>query len=137
MNESFVKARVIFDRMMEDSLARHSGSTYISLNRRIVTYTRVVYEVTPHPDYSHGQAAYVRQEYGPQPPYGYPAATPGFDPHPPQHQSPYGYVAPTGYPESSFPPPHGDPGYGAGQGYTPATAQPYGVSVPQIGRAHV
>jgi signal transducing adaptor molecule len=25
MNESFVKARTIFDRMMEDSLAMHSG----------------------------------------------------------------------------------------------------------------
>lgn len=25
MNETFVKARTIFDRMMEDSLARHSG----------------------------------------------------------------------------------------------------------------
>ncbi|KIJ65246.1 hypothetical protein HYDPIDRAFT_89233 [Hydnomerulius pinastri MD-312] len=28
MNESFVKARTIFDRMMEDSLARHAGSKY-------------------------------------------------------------------------------------------------------------
>lgn len=28
MNESFVKARTIFDRMMEESLARHTGSKY-------------------------------------------------------------------------------------------------------------
>lgn len=27
MNESFVKARTIFDRMMEESLARHTGGT--------------------------------------------------------------------------------------------------------------
>lgn len=28
MNETFVKARTMFDRMMEDSLARHSGRMY-------------------------------------------------------------------------------------------------------------
>ncbi|KAG6374792.1 hypothetical protein JVT61DRAFT_4170 [Boletus reticuloceps] len=115
MNESFVKARVIFDRMMEDSLARPAG----------------MYDVGPRPDYSHGQAPYARQEYGPQPPYGYPAATPGFDPQVPQQQSPYGYVTSTGYPESSYPQQHGDPGYGAGQGYVPGATQPYGGSVPQ------
>ena len=35
MNESFVKARVIFERMMEDSFARHAGSMYISPVRLI------------------------------------------------------------------------------------------------------
>ncbi|KAG8220769.1 hypothetical protein J3R82DRAFT_2200 [Butyriboletus roseoflavus] len=94
MNESFVKARVIFDRMMEDSLARHG-----------------MYEVAPRQDYSHGQAPYARQEYGSQLPYGYPPApTPGFDQQSPQQQSPYGYVAPAGYPEGSFPQQHADPG---------------------------
>ena len=29
MNESFVKARTIFDRMMEDSLARHSAGKIV------------------------------------------------------------------------------------------------------------
>ena len=27
MNETFVRARTIFDRMMEESLARHTGGT--------------------------------------------------------------------------------------------------------------
>ena len=31
MNETFVRARTIFDRMMEDSLARHTGGEYFSL----------------------------------------------------------------------------------------------------------
>lgn len=31
MNETFVKARGMFDRMMEDSLARHSGCEPLSL----------------------------------------------------------------------------------------------------------
>ena len=29
MNETFVKARAMFDRMMEDSLARHSACVYL------------------------------------------------------------------------------------------------------------
>ncbi|KAG9309911.1 hypothetical protein JVU11DRAFT_9943 [Chiua virens] len=117
MNESFVKARVIFDRMMEDSLARHAG----------------MYEVAPRPDYSHGQAPYVPQEYS-QAPYGFPAHTPGFEHQPPLHQPPYGY-APAGYPESSFPQHHGDPGYGVGQGYSPGAPQPYGGSAPRPARS--
>jgi signal transducing adaptor molecule len=32
MNESFVKARTIFDRMMEDSLAMHSGCKLFSVS---------------------------------------------------------------------------------------------------------
>ena len=28
MNETFVRARSIFDRMMEESLARHTGGTF-------------------------------------------------------------------------------------------------------------
>lgn len=31
MNESFIKARSMFDRMMEDSLARHSARKYHSI----------------------------------------------------------------------------------------------------------
>lgn len=31
MNETFVKARTIFDRMMEDSLARHTGGMLTSI----------------------------------------------------------------------------------------------------------
>jgi len=31
MNESFVKARTIFDRMMEESLARHSECMVLSI----------------------------------------------------------------------------------------------------------
>lgn len=97
------------------------------------TYIQVVYEVAPRPDYGHGQAPYLRQEYGHQPPYGYPAATPGFDQQPPQQQSPYGYAAPTGYPESSYPQQHADPGYG--QGYSPGTIQPYGGAIPHPARS--
>lgn len=33
MNDTFVKARVIFDRMMEESLARHSGREYLLFHR--------------------------------------------------------------------------------------------------------
>jgi signal transducing adaptor molecule len=29
MNEAFLRARTIFDRMMEESLARHTGSMYL------------------------------------------------------------------------------------------------------------
>jgi signal transducing adaptor molecule len=39
MNESFVKARTIFDRIMEDSLARHTASkqdSYLLLPNLIV-----------------------------------------------------------------------------------------------------
>lgn len=37
MNETFVKARGMFDRMMEESLARHSGceSACVSLWRKV------------------------------------------------------------------------------------------------------
>ncbi|KIJ11143.1 hypothetical protein PAXINDRAFT_84964 [Paxillus involutus ATCC 200175] len=34
VNESFVKARVIFERMMEDSLARHAGSKYMTIDHQ-------------------------------------------------------------------------------------------------------
>ena len=33
MNDAFVKARTMFDRMMEESLARHTGRKYRSFRR--------------------------------------------------------------------------------------------------------
>lgn len=36
MNETFVKARAMFDRMMEDSLARHSACVYFDHQYLIV-----------------------------------------------------------------------------------------------------
>jgi len=38
MNETFVRARTIFDRMMEESLARHTGGKdTASLHRGVMT----------------------------------------------------------------------------------------------------
>lgn len=39
MNETFVKARTLFDRMMEESLARHSG------RKCLVLYFEDVYKL--------------------------------------------------------------------------------------------
>ncbi|KAH9839976.1 uncharacterized protein C8Q71DRAFT_703083 [Rhodofomes roseus] len=92
MNETFVKARTIFDRMMEESLARNTA----------------MYD--PRPPYAQPQSSYIarpdsrgRQEYGMPPgpqPYGY---------------SPAGYDQ--GY--SAYPPPQ--PGYvqGPERAYSP------------------
>ncbi|KAI0642359.1 hypothetical protein C8Q79DRAFT_917635 [Trametes meyenii] len=64
MNETFVKARTIFDRMMEDSLARHTG----------VYDGRPSYIQTPSQPYIARPDSRARQEY---PPAGGPQVVPG------------------------------------------------------------
>ncbi|KAI0339362.1 hypothetical protein BDW22DRAFT_1361367 [Trametopsis cervina] len=104
MNETFVKARSIFDRMMEDSLARHTSAGY-----------------DPRPGY--GQSPYPRVDAGPQGyswnPAGYdPGAYAGYPaqgPYPVPEQYPQQqYVDPAAYqqapPQGAYPPqPYGQP----------------------------
>ncbi|EPT01024.1 hypothetical protein FOMPIDRAFT_1162436 [Fomitopsis schrenkii] len=97
MNETFVKARTIFDRMMEESLARNTS----------------MYD--PRPPYAQ-QPSYIArpdsrapQEYAPQP-YGYPPG--GYDqgyntypaPQPGYAQGPERAYSPSARPQSSYDP---------------------------------
>ncbi|KAI0630726.1 hypothetical protein C8Q77DRAFT_1063507 [Trametes polyzona] len=100
MNETFVKARTIFDRMMEDSLARHTG----------VYDGRPPYVQAPSQPYIARPDSRARQEY--YPPGGPPAApgapqaygwNPSLYDQPGYHAYP---AAPAAYPpESPYPPP--------------------------------
>ncbi|PPQ80001.1 hypothetical protein CVT25_001407 [Psilocybe cyanescens] len=104
MNETFVRARNIFDRMMEESLARHTA-----------VYDQPYHRPSPYapqgrPD-SRGPAG-RRAEYGPSPgpvPSGV-------------GQPPYGWNAPAAVYEQQQQQP--GPGYG---GYAPATPGGYGM----------
>jgi hypothetical protein len=46
MNETFVRARTIFDRMMEDSLARHTGGEYLSSTASTSLHSVYVISIT-------------------------------------------------------------------------------------------
>ncbi|KIK20819.1 hypothetical protein PISMIDRAFT_682021 [Pisolithus microcarpus 441] len=94
MNEAFVKARTLFDRMMEESLARHAAA----------------YE---SPGY--GYPPPVRHEYGPQP-YGH-----GYGPSHPEgpHPAPPHELAGFAQPYNSYPAPAQSPYPQAQMPYTP------------------
>ncbi|KAG1728255.1 uncharacterized protein EDB91DRAFT_1060663 [Suillus paluster] len=84
MNESFVKARTIFDRIMEDSLARHAA----------------MYDTSPHPAQPYGYG------YDQPQPYGYGGPSNVYQPQPqPQSQPPLQPQPHAG------PPQHPDPAY--------------------------
>ncbi|KAG0694876.1 hypothetical protein DFH29DRAFT_958059 [Suillus ampliporus] len=99
MNESFVKARTIFDRIMEDSLARHA----------------TMYDTSPHPAQPYGYG------YDQPQPYGYGGPSNAYQPQP-QSQPP-----PQPQPHAG-PPQHPDPAYAyqQGQAYSgPVNGAPY------------
>ncbi|KAA1468971.1 hypothetical protein DENSPDRAFT_863919 [Dentipellis sp. KUC8613] len=140
MNESFVKARTIFDRMMEESLARHSG---FYDQRPPYAQAQPSYQARPgsaQGGYGHGAPP---QSYGwnpsvyDQPGYNaYPAPASAYAPgqegtYPaPQAQPPEGPNAPYGSPQPSA--------QGQGQAYAqpppaqgPYPQQPYAQGFPQ------
>jgi len=120
MNDNFVKARTVFDRMMEESLARHSGLVYEQ--HPVYTQTPVPYPVRSdsRDAYSHdpqalgwNPAVYEQPGYNayPAPAAGYAAqadghisspqlqSQPGYaaqQPHPANHSPAYPYGAPQG-----------------------------------------
>ncbi|OSD05264.1 hypothetical protein PYCCODRAFT_1405847 [Trametes coccinea BRFM310] len=120
MNETFVKARTIFDRMMEESLARHTG----------VYDGRPSYVQTPSQPYIARPDSRGRQEFYPPggPPvapgapqaYGWNPAVydqPGYNAYP---APPAAYSGPAPVAESPYPPP------AQGHPHPPAApAQPY------------
>ena len=144
MNETFVRARTIFDRMMEESLARHSGGafafSYFQVSSFLTCPPRsVVYEQQPtfrpsqfaqaRPDSRGGGR---RPEYGPGPgpnpqPYGWgpPNAQPaGYGAYPPQQPNAYGgpipgQSGPDGHSPYGNPNPTPTPGLGGPQGIPP------------------
>src|SRR5450756_1913583 len=81
MNESFVKARTIFDQMMEETLARHSecNGPSLPLSQSADVGTLTVYE-QQRPPFPQPQSAYPRPESRvpgqPAPGYGRPADQP-------------------------------------------------------------
>ncbi|EIW58405.1 uncharacterized protein TRAVEDRAFT_58676 [Trametes versicolor FP-101664 SS1] len=113
MNETFVKARTIFDRMMEDSLARHTG----------VYDGRPPYVQAPSQSYIARPDSRARQEYlppgGPQVAPGAPQAY-GWNPNVYEQPGYNAYPAsPAAYPpENQYPPPV--------QPHPPAQPQQYG-----------
>lgn len=124
MNETFVKARSIFDRMMEESLARHTSSYD----------PRGVYGQSPYPrpdsraqSYGWPPSMYEQPGYGAYPPPAGPYPPPG-----PDHGYPGGpppvqpYVDPAAYQQPGAYPPQP---YGA-----PVAPSPYGAPgpVPQV-----
>ncbi|KAH7922334.1 hypothetical protein BV22DRAFT_1197529 [Leucogyrophana mollusca] len=130
MNESFVKARTIFDRMMEDSLARHAG----------MYEAQPDYRRAPPSQYQPRPESRNHLDYGPVPqpqPYGYPAGydQAGYNAYPTQT---------SGYQDNAYPgqpqqQPYGDPNaYGPPQPQTayghpygaPPTNGPYGAMTP-------
>ncbi|KAI0675956.1 hypothetical protein C8Q78DRAFT_964306 [Trametes maxima] len=112
MNETFVKARTIFDRMMEDSLARHTG----------VYDGRPSYVQTPSQPYIARPDSRARQEYlppgGPQVAPGAPQAY-GWNPSVYEQPGYNAYPAAAGaYPQDGpYPPPT--------QAHPPVQPQPY------------
>ncbi|KAH9479893.1 Class E vacuolar protein-sorting machinery protein HSE1 [Psilocybe cubensis] len=101
MNETFVRARNIFDRMMEESLARHTAVYEQPYHR-----ASFVPQVRPDSRDPNGR----RAEYGPSP-----GPTP----------APYGWNAPAGYPQE---PPQQQPVYGA---YPAQATPGYAIPVQQ------
>lgn len=112
MNETFVRARTIFDRMMEESLARHSGGVYGPYAQQQAPYGPAAAAGGPayfptaaaagYPDaaaYQYAQQQQQGQASGQQQP-GY-EAQPGYGAYGPQGPTPYpaqGQPQPAGYP---------------------------------------
>ncbi|KAI1793433.1 hypothetical protein LXA43DRAFT_1000697 [Ganoderma leucocontextum] len=126
MNETFVKARSIFDRMMEESLARHTG----------VYDGRPPYVQNPSQGYIVRPDSRAHQEYMPQTaPQMAPGGPQQYGWNPTLYDQP-GYnaypAAATAYPpgaESHYPgtqPPYGDP-----NAYAAHAQSPYGQHPPQ------
>jgi signal transducing adaptor molecule len=130
MNESFVKARTIFDRMMEESLARHSecNGPYSRLLSQLAKIgTLAVYEQQRPTPFPQPQSTYPRA--GQQPPgYGRPADQPqtyawntsGYD------QAGYGMYpnAPAAYTQPRQGGPTADPRANLGRSASYAAGQP-------------
>lgn len=119
MNESFVKARTIFDRIMEDSLARHTA----------------MYDSGPHPAQPYGYGYDQPQPYGygaPNNAYQHqPEHQPQSQPHPgpPQHPDPaYAYQQGQGYGGHVGGAPYPQP---AQAPYTQTSQTPYPQQQPQ------
>ncbi|KII87126.1 hypothetical protein PLICRDRAFT_113324 [Plicaturopsis crispa FD-325 SS-3] len=136
MNDSFMRARTIFDQMMEESLARHTG----------VYETRPTYRPPPGPQYPGRAESRARQDYGPPPgpqAYGwnpavydqpgynaYPAAPSAYTPGPDagyQGPSQPPYIDPQAYAQQQLPQ---QPGAYPPQPYGALPPGPYG---PQVG----
>ncbi|KAK7687667.1 hypothetical protein QCA50_008882 [Cerrena zonata] len=130
MNESFVKARTIFDRMMEESLARHStfydgrppyGAPVQPYQGRPESRARQDYAQAPQA-FGWNPNVYDQPGYNaypaPQAAYGGPPA-PGPESSYPGAPQPYGVPEP-------YPPQHAQPAYGQQPPYgaTPAQPQP-------------
>ncbi|THG98296.1 hypothetical protein EW026_g3870 [Hermanssonia centrifuga] len=144
MNETFVKARTIFDRMMEDSLARHSSTydpraAYAQPYPRPNSGARVDYpppqafgwnpSVYDQPGYAAYPAPPAAYAPGPEPPFhGGPQPYPEDAPYPPQGGYP---PQPYGAPPSGAPTPYAAPPQA--QGY-PAGQPPQQQHVPQASR---
>ncbi|KAF8210778.1 hypothetical protein K438DRAFT_1916531 [Mycena galopus ATCC 62051] len=123
MNETFVRARTIFDRMMEESLARNSGGAYYQPQPQpgawggypdAAAYAYAQQQQQQQQQPPQGQAGYG--VYGAQGPTPYPAqgqAPQGPTPYPAQEQ--YQQQGPTPYPAQQQPQ--------AQQGPTPYPAQ--------------
>ncbi|KAF8344497.1 hypothetical protein F5887DRAFT_1203636 [Amanita rubescens] len=121
MNETFIRARAIFDRMMEESLAKHSAYyehtyPYGGPDPR----ARVGSPIASGPQqYGWNPSLYDQSGYGPYPPQG--------PPYPAQHEPPAQYTSPIqnpGYPAQ--PNPHDAAAYAAST--TPAPASTPGAA---------
>ncbi|KAH6890896.1 hypothetical protein BKA70DRAFT_1441549 [Coprinopsis sp. MPI-PUGE-AT-0042] len=143
MNEAFVRARSIFDRMMEESLARHTG---IYDQQQPVPYPA---HARPQSYTAHNQSSsYGPLPVAPAPGGGYggwnPAQAPGgYDqpPVPPQQQQGYPPYGQQGPPPQQGPAPQAPTPYGApsqaGARVTPSMpVQPstYGYTAPYSGQ---
>ncbi len=142
MNETFVKARSIFDRMMEESLARHTGGMLCLVPCSAHAEVSIVYDGRPAYVQNPSQGYIVRpdsrahQEYMPQTaPQMAPGGPQQYGWNPTLYDQP-GYnaypAAATAYPpgvESHYPgtqPPYGDP-----NAYAAHAQSPYGQQPPQ------
>lgn len=111
MNESFVKARTIFDRIMEDSLARHT----------------TMYDSGPHPAQPYGYG------YDQPQPYGYGGPNNAYQ-HQPEHQPPsQPHPGPPQHPDPAYAYPQGQV-YGAHVGGAPYP-QPAQIPYPQTSQS--
>ncbi|KAG7093261.1 hypothetical protein E1B28_006944 [Marasmius oreades] len=93
MNETFVRARTIFDQMMEESLARHTGG-YDPAYRPPTAGPYI--DPRSHPDYGTSPTP-APAGYGPGPGSAGPWGAPQGYPHFPQAQTP-GVAPPSAYP---------------------------------------
>lgn len=150
MNETFIKARAMFDRMMEESLARHSARTYTfawatcspQLTSCYIVYdTRPPYQPVQQPSFrpdSRARVDYRASMYPGQ--YEPPAAYAGFPQPQPAYSAaptPIAQHGPPSDPNVAYPsqqPSYAQPPYGAApqQGPTP---YPAGVWDPNVGYA--